>query len=176
MSDLELFWNFEGGELDVFWNSSLYNLECIAIKTSIHRLYVEAKNPQMNKKHVIILSDHQGLARLIEFALHKELSVIRIDPSLPQESSKLLAASSSSYKHKAIAMIVVALSAHDSEPLVGLAQAGLEECIGKVPILIISDRPFQPAIDVQIAHLTFPFLFDELSEKVQAMLQGELIA
>jgi hypothetical protein len=134
-------------------------------------------NPHMNKKQVIIISDHQGLARLTELALDKvalateELRIIRIDPSSSNDPMPTTPeAVRSSYKHKAIVLIVIALSAHDSEPLVALAQAGLEECLGKVPILIISDRPFQPAPEVQITHLTFPFLFDELSEKVQEML------
>ncbi len=166
----------------MFWNMSLYNRRGIFIKTSggyIRSPYTEAMNSQVNKKQVIVLSDHQGLARLIELALHEELHIIRIDPSLQpgrSQSPLIPEAVPSQCKREVIALIVVALSAHDSEPLVALAQAGLEECIGKVPILIISDRPFQPAVDVQIAHLTFPFLFDELSEKVRTMLQGKLVA
>jgi hypothetical protein len=165
----------------VFWNLSLYNQKGIFIKISggDNSPYTEAMNSQVNKKQVMVLSDHQGLARLIELALHKELNIIRIDPSQrPRRSAQSLIPETapSRCRSAVIALIVIALSAHDSEPLVALAQAGLEECIGKVPILIISDRPFQPALDVQIAHLTFPFLFDELSEKVRTMLQGKLVA
>ena len=168
----------EGKKLDGLWNSSLYNQENTLIRmvrAETHRPYTEAMKPQMNTKQVIVLSDHQGLARLIALTLHKDalaseaLRIVSIDPSTPQESA--LMATDLSCKPKTAALIVIALSAHDSEPLVALVQAGLEGCIGKVPILIISDRPFQPALDVQIVHLTFPFLFDELRDTVRAMLQ-----
>jgi len=67
-------------------------------------------------------------------------------------------------------LIVVAHSAHTSEPVVTLAQAQLVDQIGRIPILIISDRPFEAKPVEQIYHLDFPFDSVELRNTVEDLL------
>jgi len=72
-------------------------------------------------------------------------------------------------------LIVVAMrSSFASEPVVALARASLAQRIGQVPLLIISDRPFDSAPDVRIFHLGFPFGADELCAKVRDILHRQL--
>ena len=62
------------------------------------------------------------------------------------------------------------MSSPASEPVVALTRASLTDCIGQVPILIISDRPLDPAPDAQIVHLDYPFDTGELHDKVKEIL------
>jgi hypothetical protein len=67
-------------------------------------------------------------------------------------------------------LIIVAHSAHTSEPVVTLAQAHLANQIGQIPILIISDRPFEARPIQQIYHLDFPFDSAKLRQTVEDLL------
>ena len=67
-------------------------------------------------------------------------------------------------------LIIVAHSAHSSEPVVTLAQAQLANLIGRIPILIISDRPFEGRPAQQIYHLDFPFDSTNLRHTVEDLL------
>jgi hypothetical protein len=44
--------------------------------------------------------------------------------------------------------------------------------VGQVPLLIISDRPFDSVPEVRIFHLDFPFGVDGLRDKVKEILQA----
>lgn len=70
----------------------------------------------------------------------------------------------------AVDLIIVAHSAHTSEPVVTLAQAKLANQIGRIPILIISDRPFEARPVQQIYHLDFPFDSANLRHTVEDLL------
>lgn len=67
-------------------------------------------------------------------------------------------------------LIVVAISSAHSEPLVALFHAALIGQIGRVPLLIISDRKFEPCLEGQIFHLDFPFESAALRRTVQSLL------
>ncbi len=67
-------------------------------------------------------------------------------------------------------LIVIAFSAPTGEPLVSLFKAALTEAIGKIPLLIISDRRFDSTPAGQIFHLEFPFNAMELRRTVQRLL------
>jgi hypothetical protein len=57
--------------------------------------------------------------------------------------------------------------------VVGLARADLAEQIGHVPLLIISDRPFEDDDLCQIEHMGFPFDIDQLYSRVRDILVAQ---
>ncbi|MBN1875931.1 MAG: hypothetical protein JXA33_17035 [Anaerolineae bacterium] len=122
-------------------------------------------------KQVLILSDNDGLARAIEVNLvqRQPVKVVCV-PAGGAEPRQRVADGC------AFDLIVVAMSSPVNEPLVALARASLTRCIGRVPILVISDKPFKSGLDVQILHLDFPFAIDSLNERVRAILWGDLAA
>ena len=67
-------------------------------------------------------------------------------------------------------LLILALSRSSNEPVVVLAQAGLAQFIGVVPLLIISDRPFMADPARNIFHLPFPFGADALQQSVTDLL------
>ena len=67
-------------------------------------------------------------------------------------------------------LVVLALSHSSSEPVVILDQLGLTGIVGTVPLLIISDRPFQAGIERRIFHILFPFSATTLRQVVDAVL------
>lgn len=69
-------------------------------------------------------------------------------------------------------LIVVALSASSGEPVAALAQAEVIEHVGKVPVLIISNRRFDSLPTERIYYLPFPFDAAALRRQVQAILGG----
>ena len=71
-------------------------------------------------------------------------------------------------------LIVVAISSSTGEPVVTLFNASLTEQIGHIPLLIISDRKFDPNYEGQIFHLAFPFDANELRRKVQTVLEHQI--
>lgn len=116
---------------------------------------------------VLVLSDDAKLFRAIEVNLRNSgsLEVVGLTASSPEGLKG--AAPSNSFD-----LLVVATSAPHSEPVVMLAQAALADRIGRVPVLIISDRPFRPDPEARIAHLGFPFGAEELDDKVRGVLQA----
>ena len=67
-------------------------------------------------------------------------------------------------------LVVLALSYSSSEPVVILDQLGLTSIVGVVPLLIISDRPFQAGLARRIFHMPFPFRATTLRQVVDAVL------
>ena len=67
-------------------------------------------------------------------------------------------------------LVVLALSHTDHEPVIVLAQAGLTHLIGAIPLIIISDRPFQTNPEQAIYHLPFPFRAYTLQQTVNDLL------
>jgi hypothetical protein len=121
-----------------------------------------------SQKRVFVVSDNDGLARAILLNLKAcfEADVVLIAPNLPDAKENLVSAGDCD-------LIIVATSSPTSEPVVALAKASLTERVGQVPLLIISDRPFDPDLDAQIAHLDFPFSLGELHSAVQELLPKE---
>ena len=71
-------------------------------------------------------------------------------------------------------LLVLAISSPSKEPIVELARASLVERIGRVPLLIISDRPFHSEPGEPIVHLDFPFSIDALEIKAREVLSMNL--
>ena len=72
-------------------------------------------------------------------------------------------------------LIIVAISLPDGEPGVTLFNASLTTHIGQTPLLIISDRKFDPNPEGRIFHLTFPFDADDLRHMTQMALDYEML-
>jgi hypothetical protein len=119
---------------------------------------------QPDSKKIIILSDNVRLAIAIELNLCGRLGfeTIVLAPD-PDHCSQV-------NEEEEIDLVVVALSLPSSEPVVILSRAGLAEHIGTVPLLIISERPFEPDQESQIHHLDFPFEAKVLRTRVTEIL------
>lgn len=117
-------------------------------------------------KRVVVLSDNDALAQAIEVALSKclNLNMVRfVSSSTEQWMGRV--------RNNDFDLIVVATSLPTSEPIVMLIQASLAQQIGQVPLLIVSDRPFDPDMDNRFFHLDFPVRAGELRDKVKEILQ-----
>jgi len=116
-------------------------------------------------KRVVVLSDHLGLHKALETSLHLRLGVevvsLPLDLSGPTRGPTQVGDCD---------LIVLAMSSLTSEAVVALAQTSLLEHVGRVPLLIISDRPFRTDPLHRIAHLDFPFDLDSLCDKVEEIL------
>jgi hypothetical protein len=119
----------------------------------------------LGKQRIVVLSDNKGLSKAVEINLTSRLKVEVINVSRP--ASGLQDPSCEDCD-----LIIVALSSPCSEPVVALARASLAGTIGHVPLLIISDRPFQPDPADQIAHLDFPFDIETLQLRVSEILNA----
>ncbi len=110
-------------------------------------------------KKIVVLSDDDKLARAVQIGLQKLGLVIR--PGVDGQAAEALDP----------ALIVIALSSPTGEPSVLLARAELGVYLGRVPVLIISDRPFLPEPARRMAHLSFPFSSEVLSQRAAQLLE-----
>ena len=118
-------------------------------------------------KKILVLSDNDKLSRAIEVILaSRDWAVETVASNPPKQPGNQAKISN-------LGLIIVAMSSPASEPVVALARASLAKQIGQVPLLIISDKPFNSNSDVLIVHLDFPFVIDELYHKVEAILHRE---
>ena len=118
------------------------------------------------RKKVLVLSDNEGLSRAIEVNLAGR-SGIRIE-RLGTES---LEHPGGGVGDDACDLIVVAMSSPASEPVIALSRASLADRIGRIPLLIVSYRPFESDPTDRITHLDFPFDIDGFHQKVNEILQ-----
>lgn len=119
-------------------------------------------------KRVLVVSDDSRLSRAIELNLNSRLAV-----EVVTATTDLAEQRTDRTQEGNLALIVVAMSSPSSEPVVALARARLTHYIGRVPILLISDRPVCPARDTKIGHLEYPFGIDALRDKVAEILEIE---
>lgn len=116
-------------------------------------------------KRTVVLGDNDLLCRAIGLSLdgHLKMDVVETWPALPQGPDL-----STMGDH--LDLIVVAMSSPDSEPLLALVRASLADRLGRTPVLIISERPFDARPEENIAHLRFPFRPEELHNRVRGLL------
>lgn len=126
-----------------------------------------AVGSSLRGKRVLILSDNEGLSRAIALNLRSclEVKIARWEPESPQSWRRRP-------EDDSFDLMIVAVSSHTSEPVVTLARASLAGSIGQIPLLIISDRPFDSAPDDRITHLDFPFDIERLCLTVREMLRN----
>ena len=115
------------------------------------------------KRRMLVLSDNQAVARMIELLAGDAVEVTK--EILPLQSPPL-----AGLDGERLDLIVVALSSPAGEPVVALAQAHATQCIGCVPFLIISDKPFESDPHTRISYLNFPFDVDVLGNRIHAIL------
>ena len=122
----------------------------------------------LGKKKILVVSDHRELSTAIPIGLSNCLGtdVIKLAPGPPERQESLP-------ENGDFDLIVVALSSPSSEAVVLLSRASLVERVGRVPLLIISDRPFYADLDVQVFHLDFPFDISDLLDRVKLILHGD---
>ena len=122
----------------------------------------------MTRRRILVLSDNDKLSKVIAWNLEQILGqeVVRQVSDPTQRSGRQLTENS-------FDLVVVAVSAADSEPIVTLAKASAAQFADRVPVLIVSDRPFRPDPDARIAHLGFPFEPDELRDAVIDIMHRE---
>ena len=121
---------------------------------------MQAPLPQ---QRLFLLTDHALLARVVEVNLRQEWEV----------ETRILKAQDTPYLAPADStpdLIIIGLSGTEGEPLMTLYAVSLLDCVGRVPILIISERPFRPWPLARLWHLTYPFTVTELQQAVRATL------
>ena len=116
-------------------------------------------------KEILVLSDSQVLSQVIKLVVGSEFTVNLCGAGAPQGGPAPDGV-------EGIALVIVALSAYSSEPIVALAQAGLVDRVGQIPFLIISSKPFSPDADHRISHLDYPFSVDDLKHQVDRIMYG----
>lgn len=118
-------------------------------------------------KRIAVLSDNDGLAQAIKVSLSRCLN-----SEIVRRVSSPLVLGKNESKNDRFDLILVAVSLPSSEPVVMLARASLAQKIGQVPLLIVSDRPFDPGENTRFFHLDFPVNADRLRDKIKEILQG----
>jgi hypothetical protein len=118
-------------------------------------------------KRIAVLSDNDGLAQAIKVSLGGCL-----DSEIVRHELSPLVLGKNEIKNDEFDLILVAASLPTSEPVVMLARASLAQKIGQVPLLIVSDRPFDPGENTRFFHLDFPVNANRLRDKVKEILQG----
>jgi hypothetical protein len=118
-------------------------------------------NYDLTGKKALIISDNGGLARVVELNLSIRLGM---------HVSKYETGTVDQGFTGDLDLLVLAISSPSKEPIVELARASLVERIGRVPLLIISDRPFRSEPGEPIVHLDFPFSIDALEAKAREVL------
>ncbi|MCP4600273.1 MAG: hypothetical protein GY847_07035 [Proteobacteria bacterium] len=120
----------------------------------------------LSEKKVLVLSDHDLFAKTMALNLTKYLGVktANILPDLSERSPSPVA-------NDDLDLIILALSSSLSEPIVMLSKTRLTQHIAKVPILIVSDRPFASDANGRFFHMKFPFRANDLCTQVKGILQ-----
>jgi DNA-binding response OmpR family regulator len=113
---------------------------------------------------VLIVSDDERVAALVEMAVRPALK----PEIVVADGKRKVQPAAGNY-----GLIILALSAFDSEPIVALARASLTLEIGHVPLLIISDRSFRSDPSTHIRHMGFPFTVGELFSEIQTIMRQE---
>lgn len=112
------------------------------------------------KKEILIICDSLSLARLLQWSLQ---SYGHITQRLLNTVTPL--------RKRSLDLIVLALSSSANEPVVALTRLAAGRWLGRVPLIIISDRPFESAPQENILHMNFPFDTERLGQTVESILQ-----
>jgi len=119
---------------------------------------------------ILLIGDNRFLLELVTVNLRpaptRVLLVSQHDDGTRPESAAALRC----HEPQALRLVVLALSHTGHEPVIALAQAGLTHLIGAIPLIIISDRPFQTNPEQAIYHLPFPFCAYTLQQTVNDLL------
>ncbi len=117
----------------------------------------------LSAKRILVLCDNQKLSKALQLNLQEHWQVSQTALHVSRQLSRRV---------DEFSLIILALSSPASEPVVALTRAALIKYIGRIPLLIISDRPFPPSPEEHITHLDFPFNPQSLYARVQEILQA----
>lgn len=127
-----------------------------------------AQQPMNNQvaKNILVLYDSDLLFDIIKSNLrHIPLNIQGIGKKSFSEKTKV------ECRIDNLALIIVAISSvSKGEPLVSLFNTALINQVGRIPILIVSDRKFDSDNRGLIFHLDFPSDVGELCHRVQAII------
>jgi hypothetical protein len=118
----------------------------------------------LSDKRVLVLSDNEALSEALCLNLRDRLQSSGITVERAWERGGPAETGSPAD------LIVVAISSGVIEPIVILSRASLLRCVGEIPLLILSDRPFRSSPQEKILRLDLPYDVDELPDWVRAML------
>ena len=115
-------------------------------------------------KQVHVLCDYDALYAAIELKLSSlpQVQVVRLgsNPADRRDNGRV-----------AGDLIIVAPVPPIVDPMSILSKASLLDCVGQVPVLIVSEQPSRPETDDRITYLNFPFDMDDLSCTVVDILE-----
>ena len=118
-------------------------------------------------KEVYVLCDHDALYAAIELKLSglPQVHVLRREahPATLQDHGRPAPESD---------LIIVAPVPPINDLMSILSRASLLGCVGKVPVLVISEQPSRPESDDKITYLNFPFDMDDLNNTVVEILEN----
>lgn len=115
------------------------------------------------RPRICVLSDNLRLCRLITYLLADDGPVVGW---AAQAESQALPTFEELH---AVQLIIIAVAAVESEPLALLAQARLTALVGRTPLLLITDRPFNAPLGNSIYHLNYPFTAEALLKIVREL-------
>lgn len=115
-------------------------------------------------KQVHVLCDYDALYAAIELKLSglPQVQVTRYESSPADRPEDGRVAGD---------LIIVAPIPPIVDPMSILSKASLLDCVGQVPVLIVSEQPSRPESDDRITYLNFPFDMDDLSCTVVGILE-----
>jgi DNA-binding response OmpR family regulator len=117
------------------------------------------------RQRVIVISDNDLLFKAIERNLNNHLQ-IAVHGSVADTSAEV----GEQADQDGWDLMIVAVSEPVGEPVVELVRASLARWLGQVPLLIISQRPFDSRPEEKIVHLSFPFSPAALRDTVAHLL------
>lgn len=117
---------------------------------------------ECQKKRIFIWSDNAGLSRAIELnlAAATKCTIERCNSGESSPESTLL---------EDLALLIVALSSPNTNPVEALIKAGLTGALDQVPVLVISNEPVYTDFSGRFIHLGFPFDLTRLQAAVQQL-------
>ncbi len=118
----------------------------------------------LSAKRILVLCDNQKLSKALQLNLQAHWQVSQTTLPASRQPSRRI---------DEFSLIILALSSPASEPVVALTRAALIKYIGRIPLLIISDRPFPSSPQERITHLDFPFNPQSLYTRVQEILRAQ---
>ncbi len=120
---------------------------------------------------ILLIGDNTFLLRLVATNLAPlTAAAVLLDP----DTSAIPFKADTVHESLPYRLILLALSRSNNEPVVVLARAGLTQLVGRIPLLIISDRTFQADPERHIFHLQFPFSAGAFRQQVAGLLSPPL--
>jgi len=117
-------------------------------------------------KRVLVVSDNEGVARVITLALGQTA----LTTTRPLYSKKSV---NGRLPSEDWALVILGLSSFVTEPVMAYARTMLTDYIGRMPLLIISERPCLSDVSTRTWHMDFPFTLGELQNLVHQILRIE---